>query len=198
MLSPDARVAFKPEATYHALVTEAAPAPWLALRRPALVLLVIAVSVSIASVHQITLSLLLTTAAAWGAILVIQIAIGAVVIASARARRVGFAHALDLWFAGHLPYSLWILMLPILTVVPVATPHEVMGLSIVVPLVWTTSIVSAFCRVVLGLSPAAARRRVALHLMLVMFVGGAVVVWAAGGPAALLSYGLRRLSGTWM
>ena len=196
--SPDARVAFRPEATYHALVTEAAPAPWLALRRPALVLLVIAVSVSIASVHQITLSLLLTTAAAWGAILVIQIAIGAVVIASARSRRVGFAHALDLWFAGHLPYSLWILMLPILTVVPVATPHEVMGLSVVVPLVWTTSIVSAFCRVVLGLSPAAARRRVALHLVLVVCVGGAVVVWAAGGPAALLSYGLRRLSGTWM
>jgi Na+/phosphate symporter len=73
-----------------------------------------------------------------------------------------------------------------------------MGLSVVVPLVWTTSIVSAFCRVVLGLSPAAARRRVALHLVLVVCVGGAVVVWAAGGPAALLSYGLRRLSGTWM
>src|SRR3954471_11725924 len=143
MLSPDARVAFQSEAAYRVLITQAAPAPWLVLRPPALVLLVIAVGVSIASVHQVTLRLLLTTAAAWSAIVIIQIAIGAVVIASAPSRRVGLLHALDLWFAGHLPYSLWILLLPMLAVVPVATPHELMGLSIVVPLAWTTAIVSA-------------------------------------------------------
>src|SRR5262245_40593254 len=192
MLSPDARVAFRPEATYHALLTEAPSSPWLALRRPALVLFVIAVGVSIAATHQVTISLLLTTAAVWSAIVLIQMAIGAAVISSSPSRNVGFAQALDLWFAGHLPYSLWILALPMLTVVPVATPHEIMGISLVVPLVWTTFIVTAFCRVVLGLSPAAARRRAAIHLALVIIVGSIAVVWAAGGPAALLSYLVRR------
>ncbi|HET6958484.1 MAG TPA: hypothetical protein VFI56_17925, partial [Vicinamibacterales bacterium] len=114
------------------------------------------------------------------------------VIASSASRDVGFAHAIDLWFAGHLPYSLWILALPMLTVVPVATPHEIMAISLVVPLVWTTFIVTAFCRVVLGLSPTAARRRAAIHLALVIIVGSIGVMWAAGGPAALLSYLVRR------
>ena len=192
MLSPDARVAFRPEATYHALLAEAPPSPWLALRRPALVLFVIAVGVSIAATHQVTINLLLTTAAVWGAIVLIQMAIGAAVIASSLPRDVGFARAIDLWFAGHLPYSLWILALPMLTVVPLATPHEIMAISLVVPLLWTTFIVTAFCRVVLGLPPAAARGRAAIHLALVIIVGAIGVVWAAGGPAALLSYLVRR------
>ena len=198
MFSSDARVAIRPEATYHTLLAEAAPSPWVALRRPALVLLVVAVGVSITAIHQITLSLLLTTAAAWGGVVVFQTAIAAAVIASAPARRVGFVRALDLWFAGHLPYSLWVLALPIVTIVPAGTPHELMGVSAVVPLVWTMFIVAAFCRVVLGLSASAARWRTAMHLALVVIVVSAVVVWAAGGPTALLSYFLRRLNGMWM
>jgi hypothetical protein len=197
MFSSDARVAFRPEATYHTLLTETTSSPWVALWRPALVLLVIAVGVSITAVHQITISLLLTTAAAWGSVVVIQMAIGAAVIASAPSRRVGFAHALDLWFAGHLPYSLWVLALPIVTVVPVGTPHELMGMSAVVPLVWTMFIVAAFCRAVLGLTATEARWRTAMHFVLVLIVISTVVIWAAGGPAALLSYFLRRLNGMW-
>jgi hypothetical protein len=111
---------------------------------------------------------------------------------------VGFVSALDLWFAGHLPYSVWLLALPILNETPVATPHEAMALSIVIPLVWTTFIVTAFCRVVLGLTPAAARWRAGFHLVLVLILGGTLVLWAAGGPVALLSYVLRRLSGMWI
>lgn len=198
MLSPDVRVAFRPEATYLELIRETTESPWRAAVRPALVVLVIAVGVAVAAVHQVTLTLVLTTSAAWGAIVAVQIAIAAALIASAPTRRVDFVRALDLWFAGHVPYSMWILALPLVTTVPVATPHELMGIAILVPLVWTTFIATAFFRVVLGLSPAAARRRAAVHLALVLLVGGAVVVWAAGGPAALLSYGVRRLNGMWM
>jgi hypothetical protein len=197
MLSPDARVALSPEATYLELVRDRSTSAWSSLARPALVLLVLAVGVSIAAVHQITLKLVLTTAAAWSAIIGIQLAIGAALIASASTRRVGFIRALDLWFVGHMPYTLWILALPLVTAVPVGTPHELMGLAIVVPVLWTTVIVTAFCRVVLGLTPAAARGRAALHLAVVVLVGGALVVWAAGGPTALLSYALRRLNGMW-
>ena len=197
MLSPDARVALHPEATYRQLIAEAGPPAWRVLLRPALVLLVIAVGLPVAAVHQVTLDLLVTTAAAWFAIVLIQAAIGAAVIAWPSRRHVGFIHALDLWFAGHLPYSLWILALPVLYVVPLGTPHELMAASFVVPFVWTTTIVVAFCRVVLGLEPTAARRHAAVHLLLVVIVGSALVLWAAGGPAALLSYVVRRWNGMW-
>ena len=197
MLSPDARVALHPESTYRQLIAEAPPPVWRVLVRPALVLLVIAVGLPTAAVHQVTLRLVLSTAAVWSVIVAIQAAIGSAVIAWPSRRRVGFVHALDLWFAGHLPYSVWILALPFVTALPVATPHELMLATVVVPAVWTEIIVSAFCREVLGLPPMAARRRTAAHLALALIVGGVLVVWAAGGPTAILSYAVRRVKGVW-
>src|SRR5215471_5515013 len=178
MLSPDARVALHPETTYRQLIAQAPSPVWRVLVRPALVLLVIAIGLPTTAVHQVTLELVLTTAAAWCAIVLIQAAIGAAVIAWPSRRRVGFMHALDLWFTGHLPYSAWILALPFLVAVPLGTPHELMAASFVVPFAWTAIIVSAFCRVVLGLEPETARRRTAAHVLLVLIVGSALVLWA--------------------
>jgi hypothetical protein len=194
-VSPDLRVALHPEQTYRELISQAPPPSWHAVGRILLVLLVIAVGVTVAAVHRITASLVLTTAIVWSPIVAIQVAIGVAVIGTASQRRVGFVRALDLWFAGHLPYSLWVLALPVVAMIPAATPHELIAMSIVVPLVWTTLIVTAFCRVVLDLSPRAARRHAAFHLAMACAIGGALVVWAAGGPAALVSYLLRRLIG---
>ncbi|HUK35030.1 MAG TPA: hypothetical protein VLV86_14020 [Vicinamibacterales bacterium] len=193
MLSSDARVALRPDATFRELIAERPPGFWRALARPALVLLVIAVGLPIAAVHQVTVKLVLTTAAAWSFIVVVQMAIAAAMIASAPSRRVSFLHAFDLWFAGHVPYSLWILAIPLVTAVPAGTPHELMGLAFIVPLVWTTVIVAAFCRVVLGLAAADASRRAALHLATVVIVVAALATWAAGGPAAIVSYVAHRL-----
>jgi hypothetical protein len=198
VFSTDARVAFAPNSTYRALIGRTTLPAWRALGRPALVLLVLAVSLPITAVHAITLDLVLRTAGTFSVIVLVQLAIGAVVIASAPARRVSFARAFDLWFAGHLPYNLWILLLPFLTdlqVGPADSPHELMGVSAIVPLVWTTFIVAAFCRVVLGMAPVNARRRAILHTAMVLVVGTALVVWAAGGVAALSSYLLRRVNG---
>jgi len=198
VFSTDARVAFAPETTYRALITRTTLPAWRALVRPALVLLVLAVSLPITAVHNITLDLVLRTAATFSVIVLAQLAIGSVVIASAPKRPVSFARALDLWFAGHLPYNLWILFLPFVTAVPIgpaASPHELMGISAIVPLVWTPFIVGAFCRVVLDVTPAGARRRVILHMAMVLVVASALVIWAAGGAAALSSYLLRRVSG---
>ena len=103
MFSSDTRVALRPEVTYLELIGEPAPPSWQAVGRPMLVLLVVVVGLSVAAVHQITLKLLVTTAVAWSAIVAIQLAIGAALIASAPSRRVGFVRAVDLWFAGHLP-----------------------------------------------------------------------------------------------
>lgn len=198
MFSTDARVAFAPETTYRALIERTTLPPWRALVRPVLVLLVLAVSLPITAVHNITLDLVLRSAVMFSVIVLAQLAIGAVVIGSAPARPVSFARALDLWFTGHLPYNLWILLLPFVTAVPIGpadSPHELMGISAIAPLVWTAFIVGAFCRVVLGVTPAGARRRAILHVAMVLIAGSAFVIWAAGGFAALSSYLLRRVSG---
>lgn len=194
MLSIDARVALAPETTYRALIARTTLPGWRALARPALVLLVLAVGLPITAVHDITLDLVVRSAAAWSVIVLAQLAIGSAVIASAPRRHVSFSRALDLWFAGHLPYSVWILLLPFVTAVPFGSPHELIGISAIAPLVWTTFIVGAFCRVVLDVTPAGARRRVVLHLAMVSIVGSALVIWSAGGIAALSSYIVRRVN----
>ncbi len=194
MLSSDARIAFRPEATYLELIARPAPPAWRALGRPLLVLAVIAIGLPVAAAHDVTARLVLTTAAAWSPLVLIQAATGAALIASAPARRVGVVRALDLWFAAHLPYSFWILALPALAAVPIATPHELMAASLAAPLAWTAVIVAAYCRTVLGATPAGARQRAAVHLAVVIAIGSALVLWAAGGWAALVSYLLRRLT----
>jgi len=198
VFSTDARVAFAPETTYRALIAQTTLPAWRALLRPALVLLVLAVSLPITAVHNITLGLVLRSAVIFSAIVLLQLGIGAIVIATAPGRRVSFARALDLWFAGHLPYNLWTLFLPFVTAVPFGpadSPHELMGISIIAPFVWTAFVVAAFCRVVLDVTPGGARRRVALHMAMVLVAGFALAIWAAGGAAALSSYLLRRVNG---
>jgi len=198
VFSTDARVAFAPETTYRALITRTTLPAWHALLRPALVLLVLAVSLPITAVHNITFDLVLRSAMTFSVIVLLQLAIGAVVITSAPARPVSFFRAIDLWFAGHLPYNVWILLLPFVTgiqVGPADSPHELMGVSVVVPFVWTAFIVGAFCRVVLDVTPGGARRRVVLHMAMVLTAGFALAIWAAGGPAALWSYMVRRVNG---
>ena len=195
MPSIETEIALRPEPAYRRLVAESDVPAWHVLVRAAVVLIVIAVVLPIMAVRRITFGLVLTTAAAWSAIVVIQAVAGAIVIASAPRRPIAFTRALDLWFAGHAPYSVWLLLLPFLTGIPGATPHDVMGITIVAPLVWTIFIVTAFCRVVLGTTPQGARWRAALHLALVAAAGVPLILWATGGYAALLSYVLRRLSG---
>lgn len=194
MLSVDARVAFAPEATYRQLVAQEAPSSgWRALGRPALVLLLIAVILPIMAVREITASLVLTSAAAWSVVVAIQIAIAVVVIASAPARKVGFGRALELWFAGHVPYSAWILLLPFVTSIPGVQALDAMAVTVLVPIIWTTFIVTAFCRAVLGATPAGARKRAALQQTMALTTIVVLALWAAGGVDAVVSYTMRLL-----
>src|SRR5262245_57745018 len=68
-------------------------------------------------------------------------------------------HALDLWFAGHLPYSLWLLIAFACMGAAANGPLRLLITSAIIPAVWTACIVAAFCRVVLGTSPSGARWR---------------------------------------
>src|SRR5262252_492011 len=182
MVSTDVQLAFAPDATYRQLVAQNRPIRWWrALARPALALLLIAVVVPMMVTHAITAGLVLTSAAAWGFVVAIQLAIAAIFVAPAPASGVAFWRAMDLWFAGHVPYSLWILLLPFLTSSAVP-PHDIIG---------------AFFRTVLGMDASTARRRALFHLLIVVIIVSALGLWAAGGIPATLGYVMRRWNALW-
>jgi hypothetical protein len=195
MISTELRLALAPERIYRELLArDARVTRWQMLARPATVLLVIGVAIPMMALHRVTLRLVATTAVLWSVAVAIEFLAAWCVIRSADSRQVRTAQAIDLWFAGHLPYSLWLLTLPIITSSVSAPALEIVGLTGIVPIVWTTFIVAAFCRAVLGTTPAAACWRAGIHLGAVVIVASTLFTISAGGGAALLSYALRRLA----
>jgi hypothetical protein len=82
-------------------------------------------------------------------------------IASAGARRVTFPRAVELLFAAHLPWSLWLVAATVFqTVRP--DPYIVIG-SGAVPLAVTVVLLAAFGREVLGLTSREMRVRLFVH-----------------------------------
>ena len=204
MLSVDARIALAPETTYRQLIAHDAACRAEAgghaseggrvVVKPALVLLVIAVMLPIMALHTITTRLVVTFAAAWSVVVAIQIVLAAALIASAPARAVSFGRAFDLWFAGHLPYNAWMLLLPITTSLAKGHAIDALAVTFAGPVVWSAFIGSAFCRTVLGATSAGARRRTAVHIIVMLAVTLTLAVWAAGGVDAITSY-MQRLPG---
>jgi hypothetical protein len=110
LLSNEFVLALAPRVAYERLLASDPVRGWAVVGRPAMVLLVIAVMVPIAAVQRVTVGLVATAALSWSFAVGVQALVAAAVIASAPRRRVRLATALDLWFAGHLPYSLWLLI----------------------------------------------------------------------------------------
>jgi hypothetical protein len=180
--SQEVLVALKPEASYRQLMNQPAdrPGPRL-LERLGVVLLVIATVVPAMAVQRVTVGLAATAALSWSFVLAIQLAVGALVIASAPARRISLTGALDLWFAAHLPYTLWMFGAAIVMATWRHAAAEVLIASAILPAAWTTILISAFCRVVLDTTPRGARWRAAAHQVLIWAIALGYVVWAAGG-----------------
>jgi len=191
-LSEEWRIAIAPEKTYTALVNDAAASSRL-LARLVLILLFMATIAAVIVTGRITVGLLVTAALSWSFVLVLQMLIGMLVIQSAPARRVGFARALDLWFASHLPYSLWLLMMATWLFVVASFPPFALALTVVVPAVWTGVISLAYCRAVLVASARGARRRVAVHQAIAWLCVAAYLAFASGGLTSLIAYLSRQL-----
>jgi len=192
MTTEEWRIAIAPGQAYRALVNEPM-APGRLLARLGLISLLMATIASVIVTGRITVSLLLSAALSWSFVLVLQVVIGTVVIRSAPARRVGFARALDLWFASHLPYSLWLLLLSTWFYLVAMFPPFTLVLTVVVPAAWTVAISSAYCREVLGASAHGARWRVALQQLLAWSCVAAYLVFASGGFTSLAVYLSRQL-----
>ena len=142
-----------------------------ALGVPALVAVMLGLLNATAAVGHVSATLVASEIVAWSFIPVLQLLTGAGLIASAGARRVTFPRAMELLFAAHLPWSLWLAATTVfVTIRP--DPSIVIG-SGVVPMAATAVMLMAFGREVLGLSRREARVRVWAHqaATIVLIVG---------------------------
>lgn len=175
-------MAFAPEETYRQLLlVDADISGWRVLRRLAVTLLVIGVAVPIMAVQRVTIGLFANAVVFWSFVVAIQFVVGVTLIASSPARRAAGGHALDLWFAAHLPYSLWLLLAAAWFASRPGTAPEMLVFSAILPAVWTAILVSGFCRVVLEASAAGARWRAAAHQVIIWSIGLGYIAWGAGG-----------------
>jgi len=151
------------------------------LRRPLVVALVIGTAVPIMAVQRVTLRLLLASTISFLFLVAIQMLAGAVVIVSVPTRRLSMSRALDLWFAGHAPYSVCLLTVAaVFAALPWASLDGLILLASI-PASWTAVIVSAYCRTVLGTSRAGGRWRAVLHFFLIWAIGFELIALSAGG-----------------
>ena len=123
-----------------------------AFRRPLLVAIVLGVSMAKAATGHITPALVASTTLCWSFVIVLQVAIGLGLMSGAPRRTVGTARALDLYFAGHAPWSLWILAVAA-SPSPLGRPNWPFLIAAIVPLFLTARTTNAFFREVLEMDP---------------------------------------------
>lgn len=194
-LPTDLEIAFAPDAAYRRLRDAHLPGagPRTAARL-VLIALAIGTAVPIMAVQRVTAGLVATAALSWGFVLIVQIATAAAVIASAPRRAVGLGESFDGWFAGHLPYNLWV-MVACLVVANTRTEQLALLIaSALIPTIWTWFVVSAFCQRMLDVGVAGARLRASIHAAAVWALAFGYMVWASGGAFQIVS-AVRRVVG---
>ena len=163
-MSPEMRLVLAPRETYAALVrTSSAISPLMALRRPLLVAAAVGVSVAIAATGRASPALVLSTTVTWSYLVVLQLAIALPFVAPAARRSMGLARALDLFFASHAPWSLFVLAVAAWSSTGFAGSVWPPLLAAIVPIALTARIVYAFFIEVMGTDRHAAARLTFLH-----------------------------------
>jgi hypothetical protein len=191
-LSDELRVALCPRRAYAMLASEPEASPTRALvTRASLPLLWIALLISMMVTLRVTVGIILTAALCWCFVMLLQGLAGVGLIASAPNRRVSRRRALDLWFAAHLPYSLWLILPATWSTLRGDLPPGVLLLTVLVPLAWTLWIGSIYCQTVLCTSRGGARLRLAVHQIFVWLLVIAYILFG-GGVAGLTRYLARQ------
>ena len=151
-----------PASEYARLMSAPDDGTWLrALRMPALLAVMLGLLNATAAAGHVSASLVASEIVAWSFIPILQVLTGAGLIGSAGARRVTFPRAVELLFAAHLPWSLWLVAVTLFqTVRP--DPSIVIGTG-VVPMAATVVLLLAYGREVLCLRGREARVRVLAH-----------------------------------
>ena len=139
--------------------------PLASLVRPALVTAVIGTAAAISATDHVTLPLVISLTVCWSVAVGIQLIAALFVIIKPARHTLGLPRALDLFFVGHAPWSLWLLAFAAWAalVPPVGRTVTRILVTGVIPAVWTAAIIVAFFRTALGLSRREAVRRTLLH-----------------------------------
>ena len=190
-MSAELRLILDPDATYAALAAQAAPIGAIrALRRPFLVVVVLGVAMALSATRHATPALVMSTTLMWSVLVIGQVAIALVVIGTPQAGTIGRARALDLFFASHAPWSLWLLAAAAWVPSPLGRPAMPLWLAAVAAIVLTPRIIAAFFREVLKMD----RRRAAVRTLVQQALTWGLLISFYGAAVALLPRVLQFLS----
>ncbi|HEX6463480.1 MAG TPA: hypothetical protein VFZ98_03460 [Vicinamibacterales bacterium] len=182
-MSAELRLILKPDATYAALAARPMSIGAIrALRRPVLVAVVLGTSMALSSTRHATPALVLSTTLLWSAVVVAQVVIALAVIGTTQLEAVGRPRALDLFFASHAPWSLWLLAAAAWAPSALGRPGMPVWITAVAAIALTPRMIAAFFRQVLKMDRHRAAMRTLVHQTLtwglfVAFYGAAVALW---------------------
>lgn len=183
LVSADVRLALDPERMYARLAGLTDRGGWrAALRGPAFTALLIGTLVPMAATGRVTIPDVALATLSWIFVPALQMLAGAIVIASAPRRTVSMPRALELLFAGHVPWSLWLLAAAALVLLTDLSRPILAGLALstLVFAFWTAKIISAFCRTVLRTTTRGARLRTVAHQTIIWTTAGTYVCLVTG------------------
>jgi hypothetical protein len=184
----DLTLAIAPARTYRRLASRRADCGWgAALARPAFAALLIGTALAIASTGRVTLGLVASLTLCWSFAPAWQLIAAAIVIAASPRRGVGMPRALDLFFAGHVPWSSWLLAAAA-WIAAAGRPFDpaALLLSALIPAIWTPAIVFAFCRTVLHETRRGALIRTAAHQAMIWTFAATVFALAVAALPRVL------------
>lgn len=148
------------------------------LRRPALVAVVLGCAVAMAGTRHVTPMLVVSATACWSVLIVAQVVIALAMFGGAASRTVGVPRALDLFFASHVPWSLWLLAVVAWAPLPGGRSLAPILVAAAIPLALTVRAIAAFCVEVLGMERRQAVVRTTIHQVVTWGVLIAVFGWA--------------------
>lgn len=150
--------------------------------------LLIGCAASVAATNRITLPLALGLALSWMFVPLTQVLVAALIVATARAPRIGGNRAVALLLRGHAPWSLFLILAAGIVAVGGYPAYRVMTIAAIVPLLLTLRIVHAFAREVLGDGARGAMVRAAVHQALTWLVAAVYLDKAVGLTPRILGW----------
>jgi len=182
-MSPEIGLIIAPDRTYAALLTSRDRIGTVrALRRPLLAALVIGTSMALSSTRHVTPALVLSTTLLLSVFVIAQVLIALGAIGSLATHTIGRARAVDLFFASHAPWSLWLLAMGAWVPSPLGLPSWPLSLASIAPIVLTPRILIAYFRQIHGLDRRRAVKRTLAHQgvtwsLFAAAFGAAVAIW---------------------
>lgn len=182
-MTPELRLIARPSDTYAALAAAPRTVGAIAMvRRPVLVAVVLGCTVAMAGTRHVTPVLVVSATACWSVLIAMQVIIALGMFARSARRTVGVARGVDLFFASHIPWSLWMLAVAAWAPVPGVRAFTPVLVAALIPMVLTPRMIAAFCREVLGMDRRQAVARTTMHQVVtwgvfVLVYGWAVALW---------------------